>query len=288
MRSDSTFQARDGRQIGFADYGPEGGTPVLWCHGGPGSRYEPAWIVPDAVAAGLRIIAIDRPGYGLSTPHPGRTIADGADDVLQLADHVSVDRFVSVGVSTGGAYALATACRAPERVRGVVMCCAVTDMSWAPGRATMHGPQVHAVWDAPDRDAAIAAAIDAYGDGFGKLLDGGMATVLAPSDAEIFTDPAWMAAAMHGFPAMSTHGMQGYADDRRADGRGWVDFDVDATQCPVTVLHGTDDLLTTALHARHTADVVPHARLVLIENAGHFSIERHIVEQIRALLTRSR
>ncbi len=204
-----------------------------------------------------------------------------------MADDLGLDRFLTVGVSTGGAYALAAAAIAPSRVRGAVACGAVTDMAHGPARATMHGPQVQAVWDAPDREAAMAAAQDAYGAGFAKLLDGGMAPVLAPTDAALFADPEWMGAAMAGFREMSTHGLAGYVDDRIADGPGWSSFDVAAITCPVTVLHGDRDLLCDVVHARHTARIVPGAALVVVPGAGHFSIERHIVPELTRLVARA-
>ena len=282
----ATVTSPDGRTIGFDDQEPPDGIAVLWCHGGPGSRLEPVWLRDEAVAAGLRIVGVDRPGYGLSTPRPGRTIADTVADLLAVADHLAIEQFVTVGVSTGGAYALATAALAPSRVLGVVACCAVTDMAFQPARATMHGPQVHAVWDAPSRDAAIAAAREAYGEDGNKLLNGGMNAVLAPTDAALYRDPTWMKPAMAGFPSMFAHGPQGYADDRIADGPGWVTFDVRAITCPVTVLHGGEDLLCAPIHAEHTAAIVPGARLVMVPDAGHFSIEGHVVPEIRRILDR--
>jgi pimeloyl-ACP methyl ester carboxylesterase len=279
-----SIRTDDGRTVGFEDFGPSTALPVLWCHGGPGSRLEPAWLQHDAADAGLRLVGVDRPGYGTSTPRPGRTIADVVPDLIHVADHLGIDKFAMVGVSTGGAYAFATAAIAPERLLGVLACGAMTDMSWPPGRATMHGPQVLAVWDAPDRDHAIDAATDAYGEGFGKLLAGGMNAVLAPSDAEIFADPTWMDAAMAGFPEMSTHGLQGYADDRIADGPGWTSFDIAAVTCPVEILHGDRDQLVDVIQAEYTARLVPRANLVIIPEAGHFSIERHVVPELDRLL----
>ena len=66
---------------------------------------------------------------------PGRSIADWVPDGLAVADHLGIERFVAVGVSTGGAYSLALAANAPDRVLGVVACCALTDMRWAEGKA---------------------------------------------------------------------------------------------------------------------------------------------------------
>ena len=144
-----TIRRADSRAVGFADYGSPAATAVLWCHGGPGSRAEPAHLAPQARRAGLRIIGVDRPGYGLSTPQPGRTIAGWVPDALAVADHLGIGQFVTVGTSTGGAFALALAAVAPERVLGVVARCSMTDARWPEGRATMSRPHTHAVWDAP-------------------------------------------------------------------------------------------------------------------------------------------
>ena len=176
---ETVLRTVDGRSIGVAEFGDPDGTAVLWCHGGPGSRLEPAWLDAAATEAMLRIVGVDRPGYGLSTPRPGRTITSVVADMLDVADQISIDRFATVGVSTGGVYALALAALAPDRVLGVVACCSMTDMSWSPGRATMSPPHAHAVWDAPDRDAAIAAATNAHGENGSKMSGAGIAPALA-------------------------------------------------------------------------------------------------------------
>jgi pimeloyl-ACP methyl ester carboxylesterase len=82
----------------------------------------------------------------------------GCPKALAVADHLGIGQFTAVGISTGGAFALALAALAPERVLGVVACSSMTDTRWPDGRATMSRPHVHAVWEAPDRAAALAAA----------------------------------------------------------------------------------------------------------------------------------
>jgi pimeloyl-ACP methyl ester carboxylesterase len=276
--------APDGRALGIAEFGDPEGTPVLWCHGGPGSRLEPLWLDDAAAAAGLRIVGFDRPGYGLSDPMPGRSIRDVVDDMVVIADALALDHFATVGCSTGGAYAIAAAALVPDRVLAVVACCSMTDMSWLPGRATMSQPHAHAVWGATDRDAAIAAAVEAHGENGSKMLNGGMGPGLGGFDHDVFADPAWMRAAMTGFAQMFTHGLQGYADDRIADGPGWIDFDVTQIVCPVCVLHGTDDKMVDVVHPRHTAELIPGAELNLVEGHGHFSIEALVVPELRRQL----
>ena len=280
---EDTIQVADGRRVAFAGFGAREGTAVLWCHGGPGSRLAPAPFHDAANEAGLRLVGIDRPGYGSSTVLPGPSVAGWVPDALAVADHLGIDRFVTVGVSTGGAYALAVAALVPARVIGVVACCSVTDMRWQPARATMSGPHAHAVWDAPDRPAALAAAIDSHGEDGHKLRDG-LGPALAPSDRAMFTDPQWMKAAMAAFPVMFAQGLEGYTDDRLADGPGWVSFDAAAIRCPVVVLHGGRDVIVDPVHARHTVDILPNARLAIFDDHGHFSIEQEIVASITSLL----
>jgi pimeloyl-ACP methyl ester carboxylesterase len=247
---------------------------------------EPAHLGAEAAEAGLLLIGIDRPGYGMSTPRPGRTIAGWVPEALAVADEIGAARFVAVGESTGGAYALALAALVPDRVLGVVACCSMTDMRWEEARRTMSRPHCHAVWDAPDRESALAAAIDAHGEDGSKLKGGGMSEALAPSDAALFRDPVWGREAMAAFPAMFAHGLEGYTDDRLADGGGWVTFDVTTITCPVTVLHGEMDKICNVVNARHTAEIVPNARLALYNDLGHFSIATKLIPTISDLLTR--
>ena len=286
LMTEATHLLSDGRTVGFAHTRARRGvTAVLWCHGAPGSRLEPAHVADQAHTAGLRLVGIDRPGYGSSTPKPGRSIAEWSSDAVAVADHLGIGRFVVVGTSTGGAFALAVAAYAPERVLGVVACCSITDMRWPEARATMSRPHTHAVWDARDRSAAMMAAVEAHGEHGEKLQHGGMAAALAPSDVELFRDPQWMALAMDEFPVMFAQGLEGYTDDRLADGVGWSSFDVSNVRCPVTVLHGASDRMVDITHARHTAEILPGARITIIDGLGHFSIIPHIIPAILELLT---
>ena len=98
-----------------------------------------------------------------------------------VADALGVQRFLAVGVSTGGAYALALAALAPDRVRGVVTCCAMSDMRHQPSRDTMSKLHCHDVWNAVDRTAAIEAARAGFGDDGSQLMNTG-GTPLCPAD----------------------------------------------------------------------------------------------------------
>lgn len=280
-RSDRTLTMPDGRTVGFADYGGPG-TPVLWCHGGPGSRLEPEYFAALAAELGLRLVGIDRPGYGLSTPQPGRTIGAWPGDALAVADTLGLERFATVGISTGGAYALALAARS-ARVIGAVTCCAMTDMRWPEGKAAMVAPRQ--VWAARDREAACAVVTTQWTSSAGLSVDPRVHSIpLAPSDAELFAEPRWAAQWRDNEREMLAHGVVGYTDDRLADGDGWHTFDVRRIACPVLVLHGTSDTLVPVAQATHTQRLVPGAALDVRAGLGHFSILPELLPALRALL----
>jgi len=285
---EATLPLADGRTMGYADYGEPGQVAVLWCHGGPGSRLEPAAVGSPAREAGIRVIGIDRPGYGTSTARPGRTIADWVPDALALADHLEVDRFATVGVSTGGAYALGCAAMAPERVVAVVACCALTDMRWDEGRAMLQQGGAADIWSATDRDAAMAIAVDTFGEDGSKMASltsgSGDGPALPEKDIAMFMDPVWGPSFLAGFPAMFAQGVAGYADDRLADGPGWGSFELSRVTCPVRVIHGEADSILPVAQAHHTAAIVPGAELRTYPDLGHFSIIGEVLDNLRELL----
>jgi pimeloyl-ACP methyl ester carboxylesterase len=106
----------DGRQLCVRVGEGNSGRCVLVMHGMPGSgSLYPSWI-EDAVSRGIRLVSYDRPGYGGSSPHPGRSIADCAGDVRAVADDLGIDRLAVWGWSGGGPFALACAALLPDLV----------------------------------------------------------------------------------------------------------------------------------------------------------------------------
>jgi pimeloyl-ACP methyl ester carboxylesterase len=106
----------DGRELAWLEAGRPRGRPVFAFHGTPGSRRQVSFGEKSISAAGVRMIAPDRPGYGLSSYQPGRSLIDWAADVSALADHLKLDTFAVVGVSGGGPHALACARMLADRV----------------------------------------------------------------------------------------------------------------------------------------------------------------------------
>jgi hypothetical protein len=91
--SSATHTLPDGRKLGYAQYGLLTGRPIFYCHGLPGSRLEAAMFDDTAKEVGARIIAVERPGHGLSSPQPGRKLLDHPKDIEELATHLKIEEF---------------------------------------------------------------------------------------------------------------------------------------------------------------------------------------------------
>src|SRR5436190_21241873 len=77
---------RDGRTLGFAEYGDPNGEPVLEFHGSPSSRLEASYFDDAGKKVGARVIGIDRPGFGISTYAKGYRILNWPSDVVEFAN----------------------------------------------------------------------------------------------------------------------------------------------------------------------------------------------------------
>lgn len=105
------------RQIGFAEFGDPQGRAVFWLHGTPGARRQiPTEARAFAARKNIRLIGIDRPGIGSSTPYQYENVLGFTEDLRTIADVLGINRFAVIGLSGGGPYTLATAAAMPDRV----------------------------------------------------------------------------------------------------------------------------------------------------------------------------
>ncbi|KAK5153049.1 hypothetical protein LTS14_007693 [Recurvomyces mirabilis] len=119
-----TYVLDDGRRIAYNICGATEGHTVFHLHGWPGSRTECSLFALEAAELGVRIVAIDRPGIGLSAPQPRRTVINHALDIRQVAKHLGIKEYSVMGVSGGGQYALACAFYIPpEELISVALVC---------------------------------------------------------------------------------------------------------------------------------------------------------------------
>lgn len=116
-RLEGTVTVAEHRRIGFAEFGAPQGRAFVWLHGTPGARRQ---VPPEARAYatehGIRIVSLDRPGIGSSTPHLYPSLLAFADDLAIILDCLGIEQAGTIGLSGGGPYALAAAAAMPDRV----------------------------------------------------------------------------------------------------------------------------------------------------------------------------
>jgi len=284
---DHTIKDSSGRTLSFTDYGQAEKTAVFWCHGGPGSRLEPRSIINQVKANLVRFIGIDRPGYGSTSPLPNRTINDWTSDLLTIANHLEIEKFYMVGVSTGGSYSLAAASKYPDKVLGVLVCCGMTDMRWAAKNSSMDTVEAY---KGLSREQAYKKAVEDMGEDGSQMLSNGNeeeALNLAPADLSLLEDPEYLKLLVSN-DATFAQGLTGYADDRLADcsSSGWSSFDVGKVNCPVNIIHGNEDTIVPVAHAQHTSEIVKNSMLKIFPNHGHLSVINEVNDNLQLLIQR--
>jgi pimeloyl-ACP methyl ester carboxylesterase len=216
----------DGRTLAVEDAGDPAGHPVLVHEGTPDGRHLYGPWVADAARRGLRLIGYDRPGYGGSTPQPGRSIADCAADVRAICATLGIDRLAMWGWSGGGAHVLACAALLPDLVAAAASLASIAPygaegLDWFAGmtqddvaynRLLLTDPEAARAKIAKDREGLLAASASEMAQGF--------ASVSPPVDAAILQGEmaAWLAYAIH--EALAP-GSQGWCDDAFAHVRPW-------------------------------------------------------------------
>ena len=274
----------DGRRLAFRATGPLDGTLVLYLHGAIGSPQQ-ACPAAEALTHELRIryVMVSRPGFGGSSPAPGRTVLSFAYDAGALADHLGHERFAVVGVSAGGPYALACAHELPARV---VATAVVSGM--APGG------HVPAGLPAPVRlglrllrrrphactrtgDALLAVARRHPG-----LIGLVMLAGAPPADRRLLADRGAGAAAAGRFLAAAADGIGAMVDDHVICTGRWGFRPADVAGL-VHLWHGGRDTLVPAREAIRLAEQLPHAELALGPGDGHYFYGRRLREILSAL-----
>jgi pimeloyl-ACP methyl ester carboxylesterase len=265
------------------------GKPVLYFHGFPGSRLE-VLLGGEAnfTRAGIRLLAIDRPGMGRSDFQPGRRFLDWSADISVLLDALDLERVSIVGVSGGAPYALVCALHMPERLDAVVVMSGVGPFD-QPGAEQYIPRSSRRIWQVarwlpvllslPMRQIAskLARASDPS-DYIAYLKQS-----LPPVDAQLFDDPDRAELIFHAGREAFLQGSRGAAWEARLYARDWG-FPLEQINYPITWFHGDQDLSVPVGLARLTADRLPDCRLLILPGEGHFSPAIHHLESILAAI----
>ena len=269
-------RTRDGRTLSVSVSGAENGWPVFLLHGTPGSRTGPLPRPGVLYRRGILLITYDRPGYGGSAPHPGRRVADAAQDVLDIAGDLELDRFSVVGRSGGGPHALACAALLPpDRIHRaatlVGMAPAEPDLDFAAGMTPANAAVFERTSDTDVsgvsermRWRARRTAADP------RSLLHQLQNEVTTADRLVLEERTLQRLLVDSYDEAVSGGPAGWVDDVLALHRDWG-FDVRDIRVPVYIWHGTQDNFVPVAHARWLAHKIPGALLDVQPGRGHFA-----------------
>jgi pimeloyl-ACP methyl ester carboxylesterase len=287
MKGGETLRLEDGRLLGYAVYGDPEGWPIFYFHGFPGSRLEAQ--LADRVAArmGIRLIALDRPGFGLSDFKPRRTIFEWPDDVVKIADALGINRFATIGVSGGGPYAAACALRIPQRLTAVAIVCGLGPLDTPNGTDRMIRTN-HLIfflgrrlpWLAKISLWRIAYQVRRNPEGTLRR----MIVALPDPDKAVLARPEVKTAMKDNVVEAFRGGSRGAACELLLYTRPWG-FLLEDIATRVNLWHGEQDVSVPPTMGQYQARTIPNCRAIFYPGEGHFSLViNHMEEVLSGLL----
>jgi pimeloyl-ACP methyl ester carboxylesterase len=270
---EGTVELSDGRSIGLAEYGIPDGDAIFWLHGTPGGRRQvPPLARRIAPELGVRLIGLERPGVGRSTPHLHDSVLGAAGDIEQIADRLNIDRFGLVGLSGGGPYVLACAHEHPDRVvagavlGGVAPACG--DEAAAGGAVAvarrlrillegLYRPLGHLTWGMTYALRPLAS----------QVFDLFIAT-MPPGDRDAMSRPEMKEMFLDDLLRAGQSRMHAPIFDIVLFTRPWG-FSLRDIRVPIRFWHGDADHIVPLAHGRHQAALVPDSDLVIRPGEGH-------------------
>lgn len=285
-RLSQQIQLRDGRRLGFDERGPSNGKPLFYFHGSPSSRLESTLYIREESLQSLnvRLIAVDRPGMGLSDFQPNRQLLDWSRDVLALADHLQIQRFAILAYSLGGLYGAVCAYAIPERL---------TKVGLVSGAAMFTEPELMRNINAGTRRFMNLPRENPFAS---RLFLGAMLGVIPriapgmftrntasmlpkPDRTLVSTNPVFQKGFIRMLREAMQQGVSGAYHESLLTISDWG-FRLQDIQMPVLLWHGEADQNISVEMARYVASAVPKCEAKFYPNEGHLSLFKKNAEEI--------
>jgi pimeloyl-ACP methyl ester carboxylesterase len=281
-----SMMLEDGRQLAFAFYGPEQGVPVFYFHGTPSSRLEPLLLEGYGtdletllLAADIKLIAVDRPGMGLSDFNNRGDFLSFADDVNELASYLNISNSQVLCWSGGGPYALALACKYPSLATGCHIIC---------GFSRKFDKYVERLMGMNKWYFKMAKRAPALLQTGMNLLQRKKATRSLPqwitglpyADYELIKDPAQLELlSVFSMKEAARKGARGPVYEAKGYYRD-LGFQLSDIHVPVHYWWGTLDMSVIRLHAEEVEDKIAGAVMHYREHEGHLSLYVHCFKDV--------
>lgn len=286
-REQGQVSLKDGRSLAWCEWGPPRGRPVLFHHGLPGSRlcrHPDAGILE---RAGVRLITVDRPGFGASTFLSKRRLADWAQDVEHLMDDRGLEQASAVGWSGGAPHALAAAWGLPHRIRSVGLLAPPLSFH-EPGTFRDVPLNLKIMFGVgrflPFMTGAVMGSMAAQaGQDLRAFLEE-LARSAPKPDRAVLLDPGYQKMESENLRECFRAGSRGISWEVILNSRPWG-FPVEKIQVPVHLWHGEHDRNVPPERSRLLADRLPRARLEQIRDEGHYSLFVRLWERVLAVVT---
>ena len=289
-----TVPADEGRVLEALVAGPDDALPLVFHTGTPSGLVWNAQLADAAAARGLRTVLYARPGYGGSTPQPGRLVADAAADVEKILERIGADEFVTAGWSGGGPHALACAALLPVRCLAAATIAGVAPydspgLDWMAGMAEENHEEFRAALAGEaDLTTFLGAAAGPLREiGAAEVADG-LGGLVSETDKAALTGEFadYLATA---FRAAVTPGIDGWRDDDLAFTRDWgLSLDALGHATPVAIWQGDQDRMVPETHGAWLAANIPLARARFRPGEGHLSLFSRLGEILDDLVNLAR
>lgn len=270
------LQLRDGRSLDIYASGVNGNPVLLYHHGTPSARVPMRATERSAHRHDLRFVTWSRPGYGDSTPQPGRRVIDVVSDVEQILDALGVDRCITVGWSGGGPHALACGARLPKRISAVLDIAGVGPfgaggLDFLAGMGQGNIDEFGAILEGEDagRQWLEGARPDMLTVSGASVIDE-LNSLLPDVDKQFLTGEVADDLAANFREAVRT-GVEGWLEDDLAFVQPWG-FELSEISVPVYLWQGSEDLMVPFSHGVWMAEHIPTVSAHLEPGQGHISI----------------
>jgi pimeloyl-ACP methyl ester carboxylesterase len=281
------IKLKDGRTLGYAEYGASDGKPVFHFHGSSSSRLEHPPDENILPSLGIRFITADRPGHGLSDFHPNRRLLDWPNDVSALADHLSINKFAVSGWSFGGPYAMACAYKIPERLSAVGLISSFAPYD-RPG-ATAGMVRLNKVrlglarwipwWLGKQLMKMQGRALRGNTEGTTRKL----MSLLPKADQDVLNNPQVKKVLLPSLGEAYRMGADGAAWEGKILVRPW-EFRLQDIKVPVHIWHGDADVNGPLQCSEYLRDTIPKTHATFFPNEGHFLIMKRWGEILAELI----